>query len=73
MRLKRDADLLNKAIGIDENGKIFARKEYLHLIHKLNKRRRQNMGDDSSSGSSEDDESLPYSNENGNITLYGMP
>lgn len=60
LRLKRDADLLNKAIGIDEQGHIFARKEYLHLINKLNKRRRQNIGDSSSSDSSEDYESLPF-------------
>ena len=63
-KLKRDAELLNKVIVIDDQGKVFARKEYLHLINKKNKRRKKyNQGlafgtawDSSSSCSSEVDE-----------------
>ena len=38
-KLKRDAELLNKIIVFDEQGNIFAHKQYLPLIKKMNKKR----------------------------------
>jgi hypothetical protein len=49
---------LNKIIVTDDSGNIFARKEYLPLINRMNKRRRKNrlgFGESSSESSSEDD------------------
>jgi hypothetical protein len=42
LKLKRDAELLSKVIVTDEQGNIFARKEYLPLMNKLSKLRRNN-------------------------------
>ena len=71
-KLRKDAELLNRIIHIDEAGNIFARKEYLPLVNKM-KRRRRGMGEDSSNSSSDDgDSNCPGSATNMN-ELYEMP
>ncbi len=40
-KLKRDAEMLNKLIVIDEQGNIFAQKQYLPFIQKANKFRKR--------------------------------
>ena len=52
LRLKHDAELLNKIIIEDEYGRIYARQEYLPLINRINKRRKRNLNLDEGSSSS---------------------